>query len=65
MAKTETKTESRVEVAHLSGCPATRVESYEHKNPRGLFVAVSRCLECGAHAAGKPTEGSTLENTEG
>jgi hypothetical protein len=44
------------EFHHLRGCPATdnsRVEQYEQTAPGGAVVAITRCIECGAHYADK------------
>jgi hypothetical protein len=64
MTQTKTKTaDAALEVSHLEGCPAERVETYEVEGPKG-FVIVTRCIDCGAHRASKPTEEPTLRGKE-
>ena len=48
-----------VVVEHLRGCPAPvdRIEQYETKDPAGLLLSVTRCVECGGHTI-RPSEGN-------
>ena len=35
------------QVAHTTGCPAGRSETYQAVRPGGQVVVVTRCLDCG------------------
>lgn len=62
--KEERSTALAQQIAHLAGCPQTRIEAYSAETPKGDALEVARCIECGEFAKRKVKDGRHEERQE-